>query len=307
MCHPAPDSYRFFEANACRIVTRKGNDMTIAAPIAGTDTPDALLKSKHRAMWALGDYPAVAREIVEPLGEILVAATGIERDDYGIDIAAGTGNAALAAARRGATVVGTDLVPDLLDVARRRSAAENRDIVWETADAEHLPYDAAEFDFAVSCIGIMFAPHHQAAADELVRVVKPGGAVGVLSWTPEGFIGQLFATMKPYVAPPPPGVSPAPLWGNPDHVTQLLGDRVRDIHVHRGVLEVARFDTPEDFRDYFKKNYGPTIVAYRGLADDPERTAALDTDLADLARRFDRGAGSTVLDWEYLVVSATRV
>ena len=278
--------------------------------VADAAAADAALKAKHRAMWASGDYPAVAREIVEPLGEILVAAAGVEAGQDGIDIAAGTGNAALAAARLGATVVGTDLVPQLLEVGRRRAEAENVPVTWQEADAEHLPYDDASFDFAISAIGIMFAPHHQAAADELVRVTKPGGTVGVLSWTPEGFVGQLFATMKPYVAPPPPGVSPAPLWGNPDHVTQLLGDRVRDIHVHRGGLEVTHFAEPEDFREYFKLNYGPTIAAYRQLADDQERTAALDADLAELARRFNRASaptGGIVLDWEYLVVTATRI
>ena len=280
---------------------------TTIEPAPDAIAADAALKAKHRAMWASGDYPAVARELVEPLGEILVAAAGIDADQWGIDIAAGTGNAALAAARRGAKIIATDLVPELLEVGRGRAEAEGVKLSWKEADAEHLPYDDGEFDFAISAIGIMFAPHHQAAADELVRVVGSKGTVGVLSWTPEGFIGQLFATMKPYVAPPPPGVSPAPLWGNADHVTQLLGDRVRDIHVHRGLLEVGHFNTPEEFRDYFKTNYGPTISAYRMLAEDPERTAALDADLADLARRYDRGDGSTVLDWEYLVLTATRV
>jgi ubiquinone/menaquinone biosynthesis C-methylase UbiE len=280
-----------------------------AAVTAVTDAAaaDAALKAKHRAMWASGDYPALARELVEPLGEILVAAAGIGADQWGIDIAAGTGNATLAAARRGAKVIGTDLVPDLLDVGRSRADAEGLTVSWKEADAEHLPYEDGEFDFGISTIGIMFAPHHQAAADELVRVVGSGGAVGVLSWTPEGFIGQLFATMKPYVAPPPPGVSPAPLWGNADYVTRLFGDRVRDIHVHRGVLEVSHFNRPEEFRDYFKTNYGPTISAYRLLADDPERTGALDADLVDLARRHNRSTDSVVLDWEYLVLTGTRV
>jgi hypothetical protein len=150
----------------------------------------------------------------------------------------------------------------------------------------------------------MFAPHHQAAADELVRVCRPGGTIGLVAWTPAGFIGQMFATMKPYAPPPPPGAQPPPLWGDEDHVRALLGDRVEDVTVRTQAVAVTHFDTPEAFRDYFKANYGPTIAVYRAIGEDPERVAALDRDLADLARRFDRGASSTVLDWEYLLLTA---
>ncbi len=152
----------------------------------------------------------------------------------------------------------------------------------------------------------MFAPHHQASADELLRVCRPGGTVAVLSWTPEGFIGQLFAAMKPYAPPPPPGAQPPPLWGDEDHVRRLFGDRVTDVEVRRQTLEVSRCDAPEDFRENFKTHYGPTIATYRNIADDPERVAALDRTLADVARRFDRGVGTTVLDWEYLLVTARK-
>ena len=269
-------------------------------------TADAQLKAKHRAMWALGDYPAVARDIVEPLGDVLVEAAGIRAGQHGVDVACGTGNATLAAARRGADVVGVDLVPELLAVARERAEAEGLDVRWRQGDAERMPCDDGEHQFAISCIGAMFAPHHARTADELVRIVEPGGTIAVLSWTPEGFIGQLFATMKPYVAPPPAGASPAPLWGDPEHVATLFGERVTDLHVHHGLLEVDHFTTPEGFREYFKATYGPTIAAYRGLADDPDRAAALDADLDALARRFDRGTDRTVLDWGYVVVSATR-
>jgi len=150
----------------------------------------------------------------------------------------------------------------------------------------------------------MFAPHHQAAADEIVRVVRPGGTIGLLSWTPSGFIGQMFAAMKPYAPPPPPGAQPPPLWGSAEHVRELLGDRVDEIQTRVQKLPVHAFGTPEEFRDYFKSNYGPTIVAYRGIADDPGRTAALDRDLVELARRFDLGQGRT--EWEYLIVTARR-
>ena len=127
----------------------------------------------------------------------------------------------------------------------------------------------------------------------------------MLNWTPTGFIGQLFATMKPYVAPPPPGAQPPPLWGDEDHVRALLGERVTELDMRRQTLVVDRFSRPEDFRDFFKTVYGPTVAAYRAIGDDPVRVAALDRDLADLARRFDRGpAGATIMDWEYLLVTA---
>jgi len=122
----------------------------------------------------------------------------------------------------------------------------------------------------------MFAPHHQASADELVRVCRPDGTIGLLSWTPQGFIGQMFAAMKPYVAPPPPGAQPPPLWGDEAHVRALLGDQVTEITARRETVRVDRFAIPEQFRDYFKARYGPTIAAYRGIADEPERIASLD-------------------------------
>jgi SAM-dependent methyltransferase len=169
-----------------------------------------------------------------------------------------------------------------------------------------LPFGDDQFDVVMSCLGVMFAPHHQASADELVRVCRPGGTVGLLNWTPEGFIGQMFAAMKPYAPPPPPGSQPPPMWGREDHVRALLGDRVRDVSVRRESVRVGLFARPEDFRDYFKGRYGPTIAAYRNIAADPARTAALDQELANLARRHDHGAGTTVMDWEYLLLTARK-
>jgi SAM-dependent methyltransferase len=265
---------------------------------------DRALKDRHRAMWALGDYPAVVTDIVAPLGEILVDASDIKPRQRVLDVAAGTGSVAVPAARAGAQVVASDLTPELLDVGRRATGNSELAIEWREADAEALPFGDAEFDRVLSCLGVMFAPHHQAAADELVRVCRPGGTIGLLSWTPTGFIGQMFATMKPYVPPPPSGAQPPPLWGSAEHVRELLGDRVEDVRTQVQALRVDLFGTPEAFRDYFKSNYGPTIVAYRGIADDPDRTAALDRDLVELARRFDLGQGRT--EWEYLLVTARR-
>ena len=265
---------------------------------------DHALKAKHRTMWALGDYPELTTDLLTRLGEILVEACHVGPGDRVLDIAAGSGNATVPAAQTGARVVASDLTPELLEAGRRASAGKGRNIEWREADAEALPFAGGEFDCVLSSLGVMFAPHHQAAADELIRVCRPGGTIGLLSWTPTGFIGRMFATMKPYLPPPPPGVRPPPLWGSAEHVGELLGDRIRDVRARVQTLPVDRFSTPEAFRDYFKSHYGPTIVAYRGLAGDPARTAALDRDLVELARRFDLGQGR--MEWEYLVVTARR-
>jgi SAM-dependent methyltransferase len=267
---------------------------------------DRALKTKHRAMWATGDYHAVVTDAVSPLGPILVAAAGIKSGDVVLDVAAGSGNAAIPAARTGAQVIASDLTPELLEAGQKLAAEGGVDLTWEIADAEALPYGDGEFEAVLSCLGVMFAPHHQAAADELLRVCRPGGTLGLIAWTPSGFIGQMFATMKPYAAPPPPGAQPPPLWGSEDHVRELLGDRIEQVQTATQTLRVTHFASPEAFRDYFKSNYGPTISAYRFIADDPDRVAALDHDLAELGRRFDVGTDSFVLDWEYLLFTARK-
>jgi ubiquinone/menaquinone biosynthesis C-methylase UbiE len=201
--------------------------------------------------------------------------------------------------------VASDLTPEMFEAGRARAAERGVELAWREADAEALPFADGEFDAVLSCLGVMFAPHHQVAADELVRVCRPGGRIGLISWTPEGFIGQLFATMKPYAPQPPPGASPPPLWGKEEHVLELLGDRVTDVATERRKLTLDQFARPEDFREYFKVRYGPTIAVYRSLAEEPERFEALDRELAELAGRFDRGQGATVVDWEYLLLTAT--
>ena len=257
-------------------------------------------------MWALGDYPAVAAQLIPDLGAILVQACGIGPGDRVLDVAAGAGNAAIPAALAGASVVACDLTPELLDAGRASAAERGAQLEWRLGDAEDLPFADGEFDVVMSCLGVMFAPHHQASADELARVCRPGGTIGLLSWTPAGFVGQMFATMKPYVPPPPAGVQPPPLWGSEDHVRTLLGDNVSDVDAHRQTVRIGRFASPQEFLDYFKANYGPTIAAYRGIADDQDRVAALDRDLADLAERHQRAAGSTAMEWEYLLLTARK-
>ncbi|MFE9171825.1 class I SAM-dependent methyltransferase [Streptomyces kebangsaanensis] len=273
-----------------------------------TAEADRALKTKHRAMWAQGDYPSVAADLIPGLGEILVEACGVRPGDRVLDVAAGTGNAAIPAALAGADVVAADLTPELLETGRRLAGERGARLRWQEADAEALPFDAAAFDTVLSCVGVMFAPHHRTAADELLRVCRPGGTLGVLSWTPDGFIGRMLARMKPYAPPPPPGAQPPPLWGDPEHVRTLLGDRVTDVTAERRTVVVDRFATPEAFRDYFKQRYGPTISVYESIAGDPERIASLDADLAELAGRHDQGtgAGNLVLEWEYLLFTARR-
>ncbi len=269
--------------------------------------PDAVadpVKAKHEAVWTSGDYAAVAREVIPALGPVLVDACRIQPGDRVLDVGAGSGNAAIPAAQRGAQVVASDLTPALLERGHADAVRLGVDLAWEQGDAEALPYDDASFDVVMSCVGVMFAPHHQEAADELVRVLRPGGRLGLLSWTPQGFIGQMFATMKPFVPAPPPGAQPPPLWGNPTHVQALLGDRVSDVESERRQLRSERFGTAEEFVEYFKTCYGPTIAAFKSLEADPDRAAELDRALIDLARRYDQGDG--VMEWEYLLLTATR-
>jgi SAM-dependent methyltransferase len=284
-------------------MTQTETNQRTAAP----DAADQALKGKHRAMWALGDYAAVAGQIIPELGPVLVEAAGVKTGQRVLDVAAGTGNVAIPAARAGARVTASDLTPELLDIGRRQAATAGVEIDWETADAENLPYGDQSFDTVLSCVGVMFAPHHQAAADELVRVCRVGGTIGLIAWTPTGFIGQMFAAMKPYAPPPPPGAQPPPLWGSEEHVRMLLGDRVDEVQTSTRTVRVRHFITPAAFRDYFKANYGPTIAVYRAIAAERDRVAALDTALEELAQRFDQGSRSTVLDWEYLLLTARKV
>jgi ubiquinone/menaquinone biosynthesis C-methylase UbiE len=271
-----------------------------------TTSADRALKARHRTMWALGDYPAVAADVIAELGPVLVTATGVRRGDRVLDVAAGSGNAAVPAALTGAEVVASDLAPELFEAGRQFAKQQGAELMWEEGDAEALPYPDGSFDVVLSCVGVMFAPHHQRAADELVRVCRPGGRIGLISWTPTGFVGEMFRTMKPYGPPLPPGAQAPPLWGDEDYVRGLLGDRVTNVVARRQTLTVGGFATPEAWRDFWKSVYGPTIVAYRNIADDPEQVAALDRDLAALAARYDRGGGVTVMEWEYLLLTARR-
>jgi SAM-dependent methyltransferase len=271
-------------------------------PTAAVD--HSQVAAKHRAMWASGDYAKLAAGLVTPLGPVLVQATGIARGDRVLDVAAGTGNAAIPAALTGASVVASDLCPELLVDGRTLAAESGAELEWREANAHELPFGDNEFDVVMSCIGVMFAPFHQLAADELVRVCKPGGRIGLISWTPEGHIGQLWAAMKPYAPAPPAGAQPPPLWGQEDHVRALLGDRVTDVVTERRMLTVEQFADGAEFRDYFKALYGPTIAVYRNIGDDPDRVAALDADIAQVGDSV--LSASSTMEWEYLLLTARK-
>jgi SAM-dependent methyltransferase len=258
-------------------------------------------------MWASGDYPSMVETWLTPLGPRLVDAAGIAAGQRVLDIAAGTGNAAIVAAQRGAAVVASDLTPELLVAGELRAAAARVDLEWVVADAEALPFGDASFDVVMSAIGVMFAPHHQVAADELVRVARPGGTVAILSWTPEGMLGSLFKLMGKYAPTPPPGVQPPPLWGGEEHLAGLLDGRVEITRQERDVLQVTAFAQPRDYGEHFKANYGPTI-AIRGNAVKEGRADEFDAELDAFCDAYDRGDGDGArFEMEYLLTVGTRV
>ena len=271
-----------------------------------TETPDSELKARHKKMWASGDYPSMVETFLLPLGPRLVEACGIESGMKVLDVAAGTGNASLPAAERGAQVIASDLTPELLEAGRERADAQGLELEWAEADAENLPFDDESFDVVMSSIGAMFAPHHQKVADELVRVCKPGGTIGMLNWTPEGMIGALFRTMGQFMPPPPPGAQPPPLWGSEDHMRELFGERVDWRTLERDDLEIIAFDAPRDYGEHFKARYGPTIAA-RANAVKNGRAAELDDALDSFCEEWNRGTtDSARFEQEYLVAVGTR-
>jgi ubiquinone/menaquinone biosynthesis C-methylase UbiE len=266
----------------------------------GTAAP---LATTAQAMWALGDYALMAEEVMAPLGPVLVAATDIGPGDRVLDVAAGSGNISIPAAKTGASVVSSDLTPELLARSQTRAATQGVTMQWREANAESLPFGDGEFDTVVSAIGVMFAPHHQRAADELVRVCRSGGTIGLISWTYDGFFGQMLNTIRPYQPTVRPGMPPASLWGHEDYVIGLLGDRVPVISARRGMLTVDRFDSAQAVHDYFKNHYGPTINAYRTIGENSVLAATLDAQLIELAQQH---LHDGTMGWGYLLVTARK-
>jgi 2-polyprenyl-6-hydroxyphenyl methylase/3-demethylubiquinone-9 3-methyltransferase len=259
-------------------------------------------------MWALGDYHRFATELVWELGPVLVAACGISAGHRVLDVAAGTGNVAIRAAEAGARVVASDLTPENFEAGRREARALGVEVKWVEADAEALPFDDGEFDVVTSSFGAMFAPDHQAVADELVRVCRPGGTVGMANFTPDGLGAEFFGVFAPYAPAPAPGALPPVLWGSEEHVRELFGDRVSSLDLTRREYVERMPGGPGAYRDFVKETFGPVIALYGSLADQPERAAALDRAFLEFATRANRGAsgGPAEYSYEYLLVVARR-
>jgi SAM-dependent methyltransferase len=271
-----------------------------------TSPPDTELKARHRAMWASGDYPLMVETFLLPLGPRLVEACGIGPGMTVLDVAAGTGNASIPAAQAGADVTASDLTPEFFDAGRARAEAEGVQLDWVEADAENLPFDDESYDVVMSSIGAMFAPRHQDVADQLVRVCKPGGTIGMLNWTPEGMIGALFRAMGPFAPPPPPGAQPPPLWGGEDHLRELFGDRVEFTKLERHMLEIDQFERPREYGEHFKAYYGPTIAARANAAKNGQE-ADFDKVLDDFCDEWNLGTPEKArFEQEYIVAVGTR-
>jgi ubiquinone/menaquinone biosynthesis C-methylase UbiE len=261
-------------------------------------------KAAARAAWALGDYHRFATELVWEVGPVLVAACGISRGQRVLDVAAGTGNVAIRAAEAGAHVVASDLTPENFEAGRKEARARGVELEWVEADAEALPFAASEFDVVTSSFGAMFAPDHQTVADELVRVCRPGGTIGMANFTPEGLGAEFFGVFAPYM---PPSPQPPVLWGSEEHVRQLFGEWVEWLELSRKEY-VERAESPRAYCQFFKDTFGPVVALYESLSDQPGPVAALDREFLDFATRANEGApeGPAQYRYEYLLMVARK-
>ena len=260
------------------------------------------LKKRQQAAWSSGDY-AVIGTTLQLVGEQLAETCDLLADERVLDVAAGNGNATLAAARRGAKVTSTDYVASLLERGADRARAEGLVVKFQAADAEALPFDDASFDAVLSTFGVMFAPDHAKSAAEMARVCRPGGRIGLANWTPEGFIGQMFKVLGKHM-PPPAGAQPPSLWGTESHLLSLFGERAAGIAATKRIFNF-RYRSAAHFIDVFRTWYGPVHKAFAALP--AEGGAALEKDLGELLNRLNRaGAGSLVVPGEYLEAVVTR-
>jgi SAM-dependent methyltransferase len=255
-------------------------------------------------IWALGDYHAFAKATVWELGQVLVDACGIGPGQRVLDVASGTGNTAIRAAEAGASVVASDLTPENFEAGRREAAARGVELEWVEADAQALPFGDAEFDAVTSSIGAIFAPDHRAVADELVRVCRPGGTIGMLNFTPEGLATEFFGVFGPY-APPPAGPDSPMLWGSEERLRTLFGDRVEWVELRRGEYG-ERAESPEAWVRLYEDTFGPLVALRGALVDEPERRDALDRDFRAFAERANTGDGPAEWVFEYLVAVARK-
>jgi SAM-dependent methyltransferase len=275
------------------------NTKTLETKTSGPDF--AAIKQRQQATWASGNYAVVGTSL-QIVGETLAESADIRAGERVLDVAAGNGNATLAAARRFAHVTSTDYVQSLLDKGRERARAEGLEVSFEIADAEALPYADASFDAVLSTFGVMFAPDHAASARELLRVTRPGGRIGLANWTPDSFIGRLFKLIGVYVSPPA-GVQPPPLWGSEAHLRQLFGPAVQ-MRCERRTFNF-RYASPAHWIQVFRDFYGPTHKAFAAL--DAAGQHALTRDLTALLEQLNTaGAGSLVVPSEYLEAVITK-
>ena len=278
-----------------------GSTPSTPAATAGNPPDLAAVKQTQQAIWASGDF-AVIGVTLQIVGENLAEAIDIRAGETVLDVAAGNGNATLAAARRFAHVTSTDYVPALLEKGKQRAAAEGLAVEFRVADAEQLPFADGAFDVALSTFGVMFTPDHARAAAELLRVVRAGGRIGLASWTPEGFVGQAFKTLGAHV-PPPAGIQSPALWGTEGHLQALFGDAA-GIRAERRTFNF-RFASPAHWLQVFRDYYGPTHKAFARL--DSAGQAALERDLVALMEGFNiAGPASLVLPAEYLETVITK-
>src|SRR6478752_3488496 len=268
-----------------------------ADAVSRLDRGFAAVKSRQQNTWASGDFSVVASRIVFQ-AEHLCETADLQAGWRVLDVATGSGNAAIAAARRGCEVVGIDYVPALLRRGRVRAAAEHLDVRFVEGDAEELRFPDASFDAVISIYGVMFAPDHRRAAAELARVCRPGGRIALASWTPDGFIGETFQIFSRYL-PPAPGLQPPVRWGDQGYLDSLFGHVAASMTSHRRTA-VFRFRSAEENVDFFRTYYGPTLRAFESL--DPPQRESLRNDLLALARRYDRngGTGSIAISANYL-------
>lgn len=273
------------------------------SPVRDSAQPDlAALKTRQQGTWASGDY-AVVGTTLQIVGEQLCESLDVRAGQKVLDVAAGNGNASLAAARRWCDVVSTDYVPALLGRGRERAAAEHLKIEFQEADAEALPFPDGGFDAVVSTFGVMFTPDQDQAAAEMVRVCRAGGKVGLANWTPDGFIGQVFKTIGKHL-PPPAGVKSPALWGTRARIDEMFGPHASSIQAEPRHF-VFRYRSPEHWLQVFKTYYGPLLKAFGAL--DPAAQATLTSDLMVQIDRYNRsGDGTMVVPSEYLEIVVTR-
>jgi ubiquinone/menaquinone biosynthesis C-methylase UbiE len=261
-----------------------------------------VVKTKQQAAWTSGDYAHIGVTL-QIVGEALTEAVDVRSGERVLDVAAGNGNASLAAARRFAKVTSTDYVEHLLEKGRERAAADRLAIDFQVADAENLPFDDASFDVVLSTYGVMFTPNQERAASELLRVVRPGGRIGLANWTPEGFIGQLFKVVGKHV-PPAPGLKAPALWGTETRLVELFGTQAADIKVARKMYNF-RYESVDHWIDLFRTYYGPVLKAFEALG--AEKGKALHSDLVGLLTQLNRGGNrSLLIPGEYLEIVVTK-